>query len=247
MSSGTIVADFTALTLGEQSEASPRTWKAGAEIGIFSENSKNTKFSLAASSAGKAQGEFVGAASTGAVTAYYPYSANATLVDGVLTLTANDTQLYNSDLLAQFVDSTPFMVAQGEEGADLSVGSRYVTGVNVVNWPMGRVLMSYFASKYVRIVTGLPIHDTTAGFKCYRREVLETIELDKIKFKGYAFQIEMKFTAYQCGFKIAEVPVIFVNRELGTSKMNSSIFGEAFFGVMQLKWNSWFRKYPQKK
>ena len=134
-----------------------------------------------------------------------------------------------------------------EEGADLSIGSRYISGVNVVNWPMGRVLMSYFASKYVRIITGLPIHDTTAGFKCYRRQVLETIELAKIRFKGYAFQIEMKFTAYQCGFKIAEVPVIFVNRELGTSKMNSSIFGEAFFGVMQLKWNSWFRKYQQKK
>ena len=132
------------------------------------------------------------------------------------------------------------------EGYDVAIGSRYVSGVNVVNWPMGRVLMSYFASKYVRIVTGLPIHDTTAGFKCYRRQVLETIELDKIRFKGYAFQIEMKFTAYQCGFKIAEVPVIFVNRELGTSKMNSSIFGEAFFGVMQLKWSSWFRKYPQK-
>ena len=134
-----------------------------------------------------------------------------------------------------------------EEGYDGAIGSSYVSGVNVVNWPMGRVLMSYFASKYVRFVTGLPIHDTTAGFKCYRRQVLETIELDKIRFKGYAFQIEMKFTAYQCGFKIAEVPVIFVNRELGTSKMNSSIFGEAFFGVMQLKWSSWFRKYPQKK
>ena len=139
-----------------------------------------------------------------------------------------------------------YSVALANEGYDVAIGSRYVSGVNVVNWPMGRVLMSYFASKYVRIVTGLPIHDTTAGFKCYRRQVLETIELDKIKFKGYAFQIEMKFTAHQCGFKIAEVPVIFVNRELGTSKMNSSIFGEAFFGVMQLKMNSWFRKYPQK-
>ena len=113
------------------------------------------------------------------------------------------------------------------EGYDVAIGSRYVSGVNVVNWPMGRVLMSYFASKYVRIITGLPIHDTTAGFKCYRRQVLETIGLDKIRFKGYAFQIEMKFTAYKCGFKIAEVPVIFVNRELGTSKMNSSIFGVA--------------------
>lgn len=103
-------------------------------------------------------------------------------------------------------------------GGDVAIGSRYVSGVNVVNWPMGRVLMSYFASKYVRIVTGLPIHDTTAGFKCYRRQVLETIDLDHIRFKGYAFQIEMKFTAYKCGFKIIEVPVIFINRELGTSK-----------------------------
>lgn len=135
--------------------------------------------------------------------------------------------------------------ACAEEGADVSIGSRYVSGVNVVNWPMGRVLMSYFASKYVRLITGLPIHDTTAGFKCYRREVLQTIDLDGIRFKGYAFQIEMKFTAYKCGFKIVEVPVIFINRELGTSKMNSSIFGEAVFGVIKLKMHSWFYKYPQ--
>ena len=135
--------------------------------------------------------------------------------------------------------------ACAEEGADVSIGSRYVSGVNVVNWPMGRVLMSYFASKYVRLLTGLPIHDTTAGFKCYRREVLQTIDLDGIRFKGYAFQIEMKFTAYKCGFKIVEVPVIFINRELGTSKMNSSIFGEAVFGVIKLKMHSWFHKYPQ--
>ncbi len=134
-----------------------------------------------------------------------------------------------------------------DDGGDVAIGSRYISGVNVVNWPMGRVLMSYFASKYVRLVTGLPIHDTTAGYKCYRREVLETIPLDKIRFKGYAFQIEMKFTAYKCGFKIIEVPVIFINRELGTSKMNSSIFGEAMFGVIRLKWNSWFKKYPQKQ
>ena len=131
-----------------------------------------------------------------------------------------------------------------DEGGDVAIGSRYISGVNVVNWPMGRVLMSYFASKYVGFITGLPIHDTTAGFKCYRREVLETIPLDKIRFKGYAFQIEMKFTAYKCGFKVKEVPVIFINRELGTSKMNSSIFGEAVFGVIRLKWNSWFHKYP---
>lgn len=134
-----------------------------------------------------------------------------------------------------------------DDGADVAIGSRYISGVNVVNWPMGRVLMSYFASKYVHFITGLPIHDTTAGFKCYRREVLETIGLDTIRFKGYAFQIEMKFTAYKCGFKVVEVPVIFINRELGTSKMNSSIFGEAVFGVIRLKIGSWFKKYPQKK
>ena len=132
------------------------------------------------------------------------------------------------------------------EGYDVAIGSRYVSGVNVVNWPMGRVLMSYYASKYVQFVTGIKVKDTTAGFKCYRREVLETLELDKIRFKGYAFQIEMKFTAYKCGFKIKEVPVIFVNRELGTSKMNSSIFGEAMFGVMRLRWDGWFRKYPKR-
>lgn len=130
------------------------------------------------------------------------------------------------------------------DGGDVAIGSRYISGVNVVNWPMGRVLMSYFASKYVRLITGIPVQDTTAGFKCYHRRVLETIDLDGIRFKGYAFQIEMKFTAYKCGFKIIEVPVIFINRELGTSKMNSSIFGEAVFGVIKLKVNSWFRKYP---
>lgn len=134
-----------------------------------------------------------------------------------------------------------------EEGADVAIGSRYVSGVNVVNWPMGRVLMSYFASKYVRFITGLPIHDTTAGFVCYRRKVLQTINLDGIRFKGYAFQIEMKFTAYKCGANVKEVPVIFINRELGTSKMNSSIFGEAVFGVIRLKWNSLFHKYPNLK
>jgi len=130
------------------------------------------------------------------------------------------------------------------DGADVAVGSRYVTGVNVVNWPMGRVLMSYFASKYVRIVTGIPVQDTTAGFVCYSARVLGALELDKIKFKGYAFQIEMKFTAYKYGFKIKEVPIVFVNRVLGTSKMNSSIFGEAVFGVIRLKWNSLFKKFP---
>ena len=133
-----------------------------------------------------------------------------------------------------------------ENGADVAVGSRYCTGVNVVNWPLGRVLMSYFASVYVRLVTGMQVQDTTAGFKCFRREVLETIDLDRIRFKGYAFQIEMKFTAYKCGFKVVEVPIIFINRELGVSKMNSSIFGEALFGVLELKWWSFFRRYPQK-
>ena len=132
------------------------------------------------------------------------------------------------------------------EGYDVAIGSRYVSGVNVVNWPMGRVLMSYFASKYVRFILGMKVHDTTAGFVCYRREVLETIELDKIRFKGYAFQIEMKFTAYKCGFKIQEVPIIFVNRVLGTSKMSGGIFSEALLGVMRLKISSWTRKYPKK-
>ncbi len=135
--------------------------------------------------------------------------------------------------------------ACANQGADVAIGSRYITGVNVVNWPIGRVLMSYFASKYVRIVTGLHIADTTAGFKCYRRRVLESINLDKIHFKGYAFQIEMKFTAFKHGFKLVEVPIIFINRELGVSKMNGGIFGEAVFGVLKLKWWSLFKKYPK--
>lgn len=126
--------------------------------------------------------------------------------------------------------------ACADEGFDMAVGSRYVSGVNVVNWPMGRVLMSYYASRYVQFVTGIPVRDTTAGFKCYRRRVLETVDLDAIRFKGYAFQIEMKFTAYKLGFKIKEVPVIFVNRREGTSKMSGGIFGEALFGVMRLRW-----------
>lgn len=126
--------------------------------------------------------------------------------------------------------------ACADEGFDVAVGSRYVGGVNVVNWPMGRVLMSYYASRYVQFVTGIPVRDTTAGFKCYRRRVLETVDLDAIRFKGYAFQIEMKFTAYKLGFKIKEVPVIFVNRREGTSKMSGGIFGEALFGVMRLRW-----------
>ena len=130
-------------------------------------------------------------------------------------------------------------------GADVAIGSRYITGVNVVNWPMGRVLMSYYASAYVRIVTGMPVRDTTAGFVCWSAKVLRTIHLDEIKFKGYAFQIEMKFTAYKYGFKIVEVPIIFENRVLGTSKMNTSIFGEAVFGVINLKVCSWFKDYKR--
>ncbi len=132
-----------------------------------------------------------------------------------------------------------------DEGYDLAIGSRYVSGVNVVNWPIGRVLMSYFASKYVRFVTGFQVHDTTAGFKCYKRRVLQTIPLDEVRFKGYGFQIEMKYTAYKIGFKIKEVPVIFVNRREGVSKMSGGIFGEAFFGVMRLRIDGWLRKYPR--
>ncbi len=143
-----------------------------------------------------------------------------------------------NDLLALYAECH-------DKGADVAVGSRYVTGVNVVNWPMGRVLMSYYASAYVRIVTRMKVRDTTAGFVCYRRKVLETIDLDAIRFKGYAFQIEMKFTAYKLGFKVAEVPIIFVNRVLGTSKMNTSIFGEAVFGVIRLKFDSMFRGKPK--
>lgn len=130
-------------------------------------------------------------------------------------------------------------------GADLSIGSRYVKGVNVVNWPMGRVLMSYFASMYVRIITRINIQDATAGFKCYTRKVLETIPMEKIKFVGYAFQIEMKFTAIKYGFNVVEVPIIFTDRTEGTSKMSTRIFREAFLGVIQMKVNSWFRNYKR--
>ncbi|MBN1596765.1 MAG: polyprenol monophosphomannose synthase [Bacteroidales bacterium] len=130
-------------------------------------------------------------------------------------------------------------------GADVAIGSRYKSGVNVVNWPMGRVLMSYFASAYVRVITGLPVMDTTAGFKCYRNRVLKNIDLEKIKFKGYAFQIEMKFTAWKMGFQIEEVPIVFTDRRVGVSKMSGGIFNEAFWGVIKLKLISWFKKYPK--
>lgn len=132
------------------------------------------------------------------------------------------------------------------EGADMSIGSRYKSGVNVVNWPMGRVLMSYLASKYVRFITGMKIADTTAGFKCYTRKVLKTIDLEKIKFKGYAFQIEMKFTAWKSGFNIAEIPIIFTDRKAGASKMSGGIFNEALWGVLQMKLRSYFKHYNQK-
>jgi dolichol-phosphate mannosyltransferase len=133
--------------------------------------------------------------------------------------------------------------ACAEEGFDMAIGSRYITGVNVVNWPMGRVLMSFFASKYVQFITGMPIKDATAGFKCYTRKVLESIKLDRIKFIGYAFQIEMKFTTWKLGFKIKEVPIIFTDRTKGTSKMNTRIFKEAVWGVIYMKFLSFFKTY----
>ena len=132
-----------------------------------------------------------------------------------------------------------------DEGNDVAIGSRYISGVNVVNWPISRVLMSFFASQYVRFMTGFKVHDTTAGFVCYKRRVLETIPLDEIRFKGYGFQIEMKYTAHKIGFKIKEVPVVFVNRREGVSKMSGGIFSEAFFGVMRIRLDGWFRKYPK--
>ena len=135
--------------------------------------------------------------------------------------------------------------ANSSEGGDVAIGSRYVKGVNIVNWPMARLLMSFFASKYVRIITGMPIHDSTAGFKCYKRKVLKTINFDKIQFVGYAFQIEMKFKAWKYGFNVVEVPVIFTDRTEGTSKMSGGIFFEAVFGVIQMKVKSWFRSWTR--
>jgi dolichol-phosphate mannosyltransferase len=131
------------------------------------------------------------------------------------------------------------------EGADVAIGSRYKSGINVVNWPLGRVLMSYFASVYVRMVTGMKVMDTTAGFKCYRRIVLETIDLDNIKMKGYGFQIEMKFTSWKFGFKVIEVPIVFTDRKEGQSKMSGGIFSEALWGVLKMKINSWFRNWKR--
>lgn len=133
-----------------------------------------------------------------------------------------------------------------ENGADMSIGSRYKTGVNVVNWPMSRVILSYYASTYVRLITGMNIRDTTAGFVCYRRELLEAIDLDKIKFRGYAFQIEMKFTSWKMGYNLVEVPIIFTDRTKGESKISKGIIKEAVWGVLAMKIKSWFRSYPQK-
>ena len=143
-------------------------------------------------------------------------------------------------------DLIPLHNACVNHGADLAIGSRYITGVNVVNWPMSRVLMSYCASMYVRWITRMKVRDMTAGFKCYRRKVLETIPFERIHFKGYAFQIEMKFTAWKYGFKLVEVPIIFFDRSAGTSKMSGGIFNEAFWGVVVMKWRSFFRKYRVK-
>lgn len=148
---------------------------------------------------------------------------------------------HNPDDLLRLFD------ACSTKGYDLAIGSRYVSGVNVVNWPMGRVLMSYFASKYVQFITGLPVHDATAGFKCYHRRVLETINLDSVRFVGYAFQIEMKFRTWLHGFKIKEVPIIFTDRTKGTSKMSTGIFSEALFGVIKMKLDSYFRSYLNTK
>ena len=140
-------------------------------------------------------------------------------------------------------DLVSLYLSCAEQGSDVSIGSRYATGVNVVNWPIGRVLLSYFASSYVRLITSIPIHDTTAGFVCYRRKVLENIPLDQIKFVGYAFQIEMKFLAWKFGYRLQEVPIIFTDRTRGESKMSPGIFKEAFFGVLQMTIESWFKKY----
>jgi len=144
-------------------------------------------------------------------------------------------------------DDLEYLYEAALNGADVAIGSRYISGINVINWPLGRVLMSYFASMYVRIVTGMKVMDTTAGFKCYKRKVLETIDFEKIKLIGYGFQVEMKFTAHKFGFNIVEVPIIFTDRQEGTSKMSGGIFNEALWGVLKMKMRSWFRKYDISK
>jgi dolichol-phosphate mannosyltransferase len=140
-------------------------------------------------------------------------------------------------------DDLERLLITAQNGADLAIGSRYISGINIINWPLGRVLMSYFASVYVRMVTGMKVMDTTAGFKCYRRRVLEAINFDDIQLKGYGFQIEMKFTAFKMGFRIVEVPIIFTDRREGTSKMSGGIFSEALWGVLKMKYRSFWKKY----
>ncbi len=157
---------------------------------------------------------------------------------------------YISEMDADFSHNPKDLIrlqTQCAQGYDLAIGSRYVNGVAVVNWPMGRILMSYYASAYVRFITGMKIKDTTAGFKCYRKKVLETIDLDSIKFKGYAFQIEMKFRTWKYGFKIVEVPIIFTDRQKGSSKMSGGIFNEAFWGVIRMKIDSILGRYKNMK
>lgn len=159
-------------------------------------------------------------------------------IEGFRWALAREQYRYVFEMDADFShnpDDLPRLRQACVEGADMAVGSRYVSGVNVVNWPMGRVLMSFYASRYVALVTGMPVRDATAGFVCYTRRALQALDLDHVRFKGYAFQIEMKFTLHTLGFRIAEVPIVFTNRVLGTSKMNSGIFGEALFGVIKLK------------
>lgn len=150
----------------------------------------------------------------------------------------------DADLSHDPADLPALQKACEKGGADLAIGSRYVTGVNVVNWPLGRILMSYFASSYVRLITGMKIKDTTAGFKCYKTEVLKTLDLEKISFKGYAFQIEMKFLVWKMGYNIVEIPIIFTERKRGTSKMSGGIFNEALWGVIIMKFKSFFKNYP---
>ncbi|WP_372773149.1 polyprenol monophosphomannose synthase [Mangrovibacterium sp.] len=144
-------------------------------------------------------------------------------------------------------DLEQLLSACKKQGADVAIGSRYIKGINVINWPLGRVLMSYFASVYVRLITGMEIMDTTAGFKCFRRTVLETIDLNDIRLKGYGFQVEMKFTAWKHGFQLTEVPIIFTDRQEGSSKMSGGIFNEALWGILRMKLRSWFKHFePQK-
>ena len=155
------------------------------------------------------------------------------------------TYEYVFEMDADFSHNPKDLIRLYKADSDLAIGSRYIKGVNIVNWPMSRLLMSFFASKYVKLITGMPVHDSTAGFKCYKRKVLETIQFDKLQFVGYAFQIEMKFKTWKYNFKITEVPVIFTDRTEGTSKMSGGIFFEAFIGVIQMKIKSYFRSWKK--